>query len=184
MDLSKLPRLSETDKHAPQPPDPESLLDPQPADRPPVVSPMPAATVGPEAWFSIGIGVILLLMFPRFLQWASSRVLGTHFNEFVLSDGTIVPYPQVPTFWMDLGPTLFGIVLILEGVALVLARNRLVVWFAFVLTVAATAYNIGYLVMSYSTQGLALVSAFAGLFGVYIAMYQWRMLHPAAVYRA
>jgi hypothetical protein len=39
----------------------------------------------------------------------------------------------------------------------------------------ATAYNIIYLFMSYS-QGLAIVSAMAGLFGVYIAMYQWRTL--------
>lgn len=179
MDLSKLPRLSETDKQTPPPP--EQTLPPQQPVAPP---PMPAAAVGPEAWFSIGIGIILLLMFPRFLQWASSRVFGTNFNEFVTPDGIIVPYPQVPAFWMDLGPTLFGIVLILEGIAMILARSRSVVWFAFVLTVIATGYNIIYLFMSYSTQGLALISAFAGLFGVYIAMYQWRMLHPGAVYRA
>ena len=71
---------------------------------------------------------------------------------------------------------MFGIVLIVEGIALVLARKRAVVWGAFVLTVIATAYNIIYLITSYSQHGLALVSALAGLFGVYIAMYQWKML--------
>ena len=48
--------------------------------------------------------------------------------------------------------------------------------FAFCLTVVATAYNVIYLVMSFNRFGLALISAFAVAFGVYIAMYQWKLI--------
>lgn len=188
MDLSKLPRLSDTNKEqqqqrasapadlgqapgAPQYPQPVRATSAEPV------------TAGGDVWISLAVGVILLLMQPRFMQWISSRMFHTHFNEFVKPDGTIVPYPQVPEFWGDLGPTLFALVLILEGVALLFARNRAVVALAFGLTVLATAYNAIYVVMSYSTYGLALLSALAVVFGVYIARYQWTMLKSFATVR-
>jgi hypothetical protein len=177
MDISKLPRLSETGKHAPAPsPAPDS--EPQiPMAAP--VKPEPRS-IGADVWFSIAIGALILLMYPRFLQWVSSRVFGTHFNEFMLV-GKVVPYPQVPEFWSDLGTTSFGLMLIIEGVALALLRRRGVLIAAFGLTVVVTAYNLIYLVASFSKYGLALVSALAVIFGVYIAMYQWRMLQASKV---
>ena len=184
MDISKLPRMSETAKHAPSPPPPVDQASAQ-ATRP---EPAPVAyeepDAGPAIWISIAIGIILLLMYPRFLQWVSSELFGTHFNPFVKPDGTVVPYTQVPEFWADLGPTLFGVVLILEGMALALVRRRAVLWLAFTLTVLATAYNFGYLVASYAKYGLAIISAMAVVFGVYIAMYQWKLLRRRAIVRA
>src|SRR3954467_10313784 len=109
MDLSKLPKLSETPKPPPQEPTPA-----RPADPPP---PEPTS-VGLEAWISIAVGAFLLLIYPRFLQWLSHRLFGTHFNPFVDNAGNIVPYSQVPEFWGDLGPVLFGVVLILEGLVM------------------------------------------------------------------
>jgi hypothetical protein len=147
----------------------------------PAQAPEPLGAGG-DIWISIAVGVILLLMQPRFLLWVSSRIFHTHFNEFIKQDGsgTIVPYPQVPEFWGDLGPTLFALVLILEGIALAFSRNRAVLSLAFGLTVLATAYNAIYVVISYSTYGLALLSALAVVFGVYIARYQWTMLKAFA----
>jgi hypothetical protein len=170
MDLSKLPKLSDTPKR-----ETDATSAPTVARQ----SPMPAApAAGPEVWISIAVGVITLLIYPRFLQWSFSRLFSTPFNEFMKSDGSgmVVPYTQVPEFWSDLGITLFGIVLILEGIALVFARHTFVVWIAFVLTLGMVGYNLAYVVLSYSTYGLALVSAFAVAFGVYIAAYQWRLL--------
>jgi len=181
--MSKLPRLSETDRHAPPPPTSQSLPE---TGYPPQQQYVPEArAVEParffaDAWIGIAVGVIMLLMYPRFLQWVSSRVFGTHFNEFVLNDGTIVPYPKVPEFWGDLGPTSFAIVLIVEGVAMSLVRSRKVLLASFALTVIATAYNLIYLLMTYSTYGLPLVSALAVVFGVYMAMNQWKTIQATA----
>jgi hypothetical protein len=187
MDISKLPRMSETNKHAAPPPAPapaeREMQDPS-ARAAPVAETYEPVSPGPEIWLSIAIGSILLLMYPRFLQWVFSELFGTHFNPFVRPDGTIVPYPQVPEFWADLGVTLFAVVLIIEGVALAFSRRRAILWAAFVLTVSATVYNFAYLVTSYSKYGLAIISALAVVFGVYIALYQWKLLNRHAYARA
>src|SRR4051794_40132835 len=103
MDVSKLPRLSNTEPPAnseSSPPQPVAPVQTEPASNP------------ADVWISLAVGVIMLLMFPRFLQWVSSKLFHTNFVPFTMSDGTIVPYTQVPEFWGDLGPTLFAIVLI------------------------------------------------------------------------
>ena len=133
MDVSKLPKLSDTQKEqqAQAAAARDDALSATPSDGPTTqhraayeadASP---SSDGAEVWISIAVGAILLLMYPRFLKWVSSRLFGTHFDQFLLPDGTVVPYPQVPEFWGDLGPTLFGVVLIVEGIALMLARKRL-----------------------------------------------------------
>jgi len=165
MDLSKLPKLSET----PKPPAPQ----PPPAAEPPPPEP---ASAGLEAWLSIAIGAFLLLRYPRFLEWLSHRVFGTHFNPFVDAAGNVVPYSQVPEFWGDLGPVLFGIVLILEGLVMAFIRKPALVAVVLVLTAIATLYNLIYLIMSYGRYGLAPVSFLAVAFGFYICMYQWKYL--------
>jgi hypothetical protein len=128
-----------------------------------------------EAWITLALGLILLLMFPRFLQWGSSRLFGTHFDEYALN-GAIVPYPQVHDFWPDLGCTLFGLVLVLDGISIALSRWRVLIWVAFLFTLAATGYNLVYLIQSYSQYGLAIVSALGVAFGVYMLTTQWRAL--------
>jgi len=176
MDLSKLPRLSETDK---QTPPPQAQSDPAPALRPLTYeyAQPPALASAADAWINIAIGAILLLMNPRMLQWIGSRIFGSQFNEFMKPDGTVVPYPQVPEFWSDLGPTLFAIVLIAQGImTAALPRRRPILLAIFGLTVIATAFNFIYLITSYSTHGLAMVSALAVVFGVYMAIQQWSVL--------
>ena len=171
MDLSKLPKLSET----PKPPDPQPPASDPPPQRQNDYVPEPTS-VGLEAWLSIAVGAFLLLMYPRFLQWLSHRVLGTSFNPFLDSAGNIVPYSQVPAFWADLGPVLFGVVLILEGLVMAFIRRPALVMIVLTLTALATFYNLVYLVMSYGRYGLAPISFLAVAFGFYICMYQWKYL--------
>ncbi len=163
MDLSKLPKLSET----PKPPD----------NTPPATDPPPPepTSAGFEAWLSIAIGLFLLLMYPRFLQWLSHQLFGTYFGEITLNN-QVVSYTQIPEFWMDLGPVLFGLVFILEGLVMAFIRRPALIAICLALTALATLYNLIYLVASYSRFGLAPVSFLAVAFGFYICMYQWKYL--------
>ena len=148
-----------------------------------------------EAWISIGVGVILLLIVPTTLQYFSSKIFHTHFAPFgpyvdpenpsalqpkvdyiLYVDGSKVFYRDTLGFWSDLVVTAFALVLILDGILLVRRRSVGVLGFAFCLTVAATLGNLIYLVSTYSSSGLAWISALAVLFGGYIAISQWTML--------
>jgi hypothetical protein len=130
---------------------------------------------GAEVWLSVAIGALLLLMQPRLLQFLSHKLFGTFFSPFLDENNNEVPYTAQMAFWSDLGITLFAFVLILEGLAIAFARRRGVVALAFGLTVATTAYNLAYLVYTFSS-GVAILSAFAVAFGVYIAIFEWRLL--------
>lgn len=130
--------------------------------------------IGAEAWISVGLGVLLLFITPRLLQYLSHVAFGTFFSPYLL-DGKEVPYTAQMDFWSDLGITLFALVLILDGIILFAARKTWLVATAFALTVAATVYNFGYLLTTFSS-GIALISALAVLFGAYMAVQQWRIL--------
>lgn len=169
MDLSKLPKLSNTQEQKPLPPVDTPI-------NPPAEPVMVMSGVGlADAWISIGVGVFLLLWQPRFLQWLSSRLFHTAFNEFLDADGAVVPYQHVPEFWSDLGPTLFGVVLILDGL-LLFTRQRTLIWIAFMLTLITTLFNLCWAIGSYSKYSLAPISFLAVIFGGYIASSQWRLL--------
>jgi hypothetical protein len=136
----------------------------------------PDVGVGAEIWISVAVGALLLLMQPRLFQFLSHRLFGTFFSPYIDSQtGAEVPYTAQMDFWSDLGITLFALALILEGVAIGFARKRWVVKGAFGLTVLTTFYNLGYLVTTFG-RGIAILSAFAVAFGVYIALVQWKML--------
>jgi hypothetical protein len=199
MDISKLPRMSETSKHAPPPPPPPpppttTTTPQQPAS--PVVNAnqtqheprdgIPPAryaydnipSSGAEAWISIAVGVILTLMAPRIWQYTLSQLFGTSFTwTFSDAAGNPLPYTKSVFFWGDLAMALFAVVLVVEGVALGFARRRVLVAIALVLTVLTTLFNLGYIAwMMQGGYGLQIMSALAVAFGVYIAIYQKRML--------
>lgn len=189
MDLSKLPRLSNTERPAPSAePTPEG---PSPAaprtDAVPVVDyrypgVRPVATGrGPEAWISIGVGLIFLFVFPHFTQWWIHTVFHTKTVPSFLpitdsQTGAEIPYSKSDFFFNDLAIAFFAYALIVEGVALVLAgRNRPgVVMFAFVVTAAAVALNAWYLVSSFG-EGFPVVSAIAIVLGGYMLWFQWNL---------
>jgi hypothetical protein len=138
-----------------------------------------APGTGAEAWISIGVGLFLLLIQPRFALWLSSRLFHTHFNEFIDQNGTVVPYTQVPEFWSDLGPFLFALVLIFDGVVIAFVRRRAAIAFVLLLTVVTTLFNLIWLVASFAKYGLALISFLAVVFGAYTAFVQWKLLQSA-----
>lgn len=167
MDLSKLPKRT----NDVQPPAQHAGgFSPGPGPAPAE----PDASVKMDIWISAAVGTLSLLLYPRWLKWASSRVFGTPFDPFVKPDGTIVPYTQVPEFWADLGPTLFGVALLLDALVLLLARrNLLAVGMGMTLTALATVYNAVYIVASFGKYGLALASALAVIVGGMMLMAQW-----------
>lgn len=141
-----------------------------------------------EALISIGLGLFLLFMAPRFVQWASSRLFGTHFDEFGFKEEQVnaetglaeevtrtVPYHTVPEFWMDLGPAAFALVLILDGIVLALLRRKIPILITFVLTLVATGYNLVYVFATFASQGFAPFSFLAVLFGGMMLFYQWQV---------
>jgi hypothetical protein len=180
MDLSKLPKLSQT----PSPPVDTDTV-PQPSKSPPAIINYERrgqeASPLAEVWISIVIGLILLVMYPTMIKYVSSRLFGTAFAPFEL-DGTVIPYPKVyPQFWSDLCITAFAFVLILEGVALAMLRKRWIVMFAFGLTITTTLLNVGFVLATFATYGPPIVSLLASAFGGYIAIYQWRLLRSLMV---
>ncbi|MGD0542345.1 MAG: hypothetical protein ABSB33_12590 [Tepidisphaeraceae bacterium] len=183
MDLSKLPRLSKTSeaerldgRMPPSAIEPSAVESEPPAVVPYARSSQSAPAAGwSETWLSIGIGIFLLLYQPRFLQWLSSRLFHTYFNEFRDADSNIVPYQTLPEFWSDLGPTLFGFVLIIDGLVM-FTRRRGLYWAAFGLTIVSTAFNLVWCIGSYSKYGFAPISFLAVIFGGFIATAQWRLI--------
>ena len=186
MDMSKLPRMSDTQRqqqaHAAavaQPPPPPGTAQPAPV----MYKPVQAEGAGPEAWFSIAIGVIVLLLNGRFWQYFVARSSFTWtFND---AQGNPLAYTQTVFFWGDLAMVAYGIVLIVDGLVLAFARRPAALLAALTLTIVATLLNLGYLVAMMSMNfGLQLMPALAVAFGVYIAMSQWRMLQMVRAGRA
>jgi hypothetical protein len=176
MDISKLPKLSQSE---PPPPSPV-----EPADHRPIQFAPPNRVA--EVWISIAIGIILLLVTPHTLGYFSSRVFHTPFAPFadptrpyparcdfiLYDDGTKIFYRDTRDFWNDLVITAFAMVLIVDGILMVRARRAAVVMAGLLLTILATLGDLIYLVATFSS-GVAIISALAVVFGVYIAISQW-----------
>lgn len=179
MDLSKLPKLSNTPAPPPEVP---ASSDPANPPRPDILAryeqPV-AAGRGAEAWISIGVGVILLFAFPNFTLWWIHVVFHTKPPAFLpITDamtGAEIPYPKSVFFWSDLCVDLFAYALVVEGIALVFARRPGMVMFALAVTAAAVLLNLYYMIRSFG-EGFPLVSAIAVVFGGYMGFYQWRLL--------
>ena len=173
MDVSKLPRMSKTDT-----PKNESA---NPAPNPIAYQTLePTSSRGPEVWFSIGIGLILLLMFPHFTQWLIHAIFHTKLPSFLpitdVNTGAEIPYVKSDFFMNDLSISAFGYALIFEGIALLGFNRPGVVMLTLFVTTAAVLLNLWYLATSYSTQGLSIISAVAVLVGGYMMWYQWNLL--------
>lgn len=197
MDLSKLPKLSNT----PPPP-------PQPAETAPAAPAAPASAfcgacgkpVNPGARFCDGCGkplsaggeltapvveavlcliagLFLLFLAPRFLQWLLHVTFGAQWTwTFTDVDGSPITYPQSTFFWADLGPFAFSAVLILNAIVLLALRRRTVLMLMCGLTAAVAVYNLVYLVMTFSSAGFAPVSFLAAAFGGLMTAYLWRLI--------
>ena len=186
MDVSKLPKLSQ--KPTPGVPAPETV-----ATEPRAALPVPVVSIGGEAWISVGIGLLLLLLTPTSLAYFSSKVFHTKFEPFadptrpfpakcdfiLFTDGTKSFYRDTLNYWSDLVITVFALALILDGVVLAFFRKPGAVMFALTLTVLSTLANLVYLFTSFS-NGIAIWSAVAVIMGVYMAILQWTLFQSLA----
>jgi len=169
MDMSKLPRMSQT------PPPPPSQEQP-PQENPLGYAPAYAPAGGlAEAWISIAIGVILLFATTasRFIEYLTSSKFSWTFTD---ETGAPLPYRDSVFFWGDVAMFAFAVVLIADGLTL-LARRVVLMKIAFILTLIAIGLNLLYAVHMMSRgYGFQLWSALAVAFGVYIALHQWRVI--------
>src|SRR5262245_32114484 len=169
MDLSKLPKLSQTPSQTEQPaPEQSPAQEPDfckqcglplrkgarfcdacgsPTGALDYGTQRPAPGTAADAWISIALGVILLFIGPRLIQYLLSP--STFPQKWSFSDPTGAPlaYTQTVFFWGDIALTSFALVLIVEGIALMLGRRAWVVGGAFVLTTSVTFLNLIYVIV-------------------------------------
>jgi hypothetical protein len=190
MDMSKLPRMSQT---PPPPPSPAQTQADEPARaaRGVAAAPVdygayePAPSVA-EAWISIAIGLILLFIYPYFWQWLISLVSNYKPPFLPITDmntGAAIPYPQSIFFFSNLCIFAFALVLIVDGLIL-FTRRRGLLMFAFWFTALTAAMNF-FCIANETMQGrgFPIASALAFAFGVYIAIFQWKLLQSMRGFR-
>jgi hypothetical protein len=205
MDLSKLPKLSQT----PPPPAHDTSVDPASGKvelfcrcgaaitpgtkfcsncgasyaeatggieyRSAPVGP-PQVGMGAEAFISIAMGIILLLMAPRAWQWYLSRAtFATNYN-FTDGKGNPMAYTDTAFYWADLGILVFSIVLIFEGILMLLSKFKPLIMIGLVFTVLAVGLNLWVVAKTYGVIGFQILNALAAAFAVYIAIYQIALL--------
>jgi hypothetical protein len=182
MDISKLPKMSKTVENQPPADDAGSS--------PPAMSPgyravseeeyrrLKAVEIGfAEAWISIGLGLILLFVFPNTIKYTFSPAAFQQDHPVVDPQGNTIPYLQTVIFLGDLGITVFAGALIIEGIVLAAARKAGPLYFAFALTVLAAIFNVFATWRYYSILGeLPIVCAVGVVVLGYMAMTQWRLI--------
>lgn len=194
MDLSKLPKLSQT----PTPADAQmSSADPPSHDRasPPTPAPMidhrsverASAGIGAEVWISLVVGILLLLIGRNFAVYVSDTLAGRTFHTHVTWQagpqiGQEVAYWDLSggTSWTEAGLFVFGLALVIEAIMLMAVFSRFphkapLAWAALAVTTLATVLNLYVSVLVLSKGLIPLMSGLAVAFGGYMAAYQWRL---------
>lgn len=142
-----------------------------------------------EIWISVGIGVIILLLYPNTLKYAYARATGTTPQIYpdptrpypakadfkLYTDGRKEFYQDLVDFWSDLVITAFAFVLILDGLVPAITSRRGPNTLVMALTLLVVLANLYFLLMTFS-QGIALMSALAVLIGGYLLMMQFQRL--------
>ena len=190
MDVSKLPRLSETKPPEPAPPHPGA-----PASQPPASAPSrpvdyrgyagadDRAVVGAEIWFSLIIGLVLVLYTGQFGKYLIAKSTGHEYHTNVTwtsgpNEGQEVPYTQLEggTFYSDSSIFFFGVAILIGAVAQfagVFLRKRGFAWFSLVFTALATLYCLIAAAMIYQTGILPLMTLLCVAFGGFAVIYEW-----------
>jgi hypothetical protein len=193
VDLSKLPRLSSSEK----PPAPPSTQQPsQPAGEPKNVAAFPPPItnnyrqgIGPEVWIGVAVGLLLIAISRHFPAYVFDRLTGRPYHTGItfVSDGTEVPYPQVEGFAMlsDAAVFSFGVAMVAEALLLLLAVMasgivmRAAMILAICLTLAATLFNLFVSIKLLQADVMPQLSGLAVLFGGYMVFEQFRTLRSA-----
>jgi hypothetical protein len=196
MDLSKLPKLSDTRAAGgPVPGEPDRPMDPTP------VEPLPApvayrhpATVGPpgigaDIWISTIVGLLFLSLGFTFARFLGAKLAGHPFHTNINWQtgpltGQEVAYFDLEgyTAWMEMGVFLFGVTLLVEAVSktAIALRPGIVTRTLLMLAMALTAVTIGlnlYACMLLQKIGLTpIMSGLAVAFGGWVLYDEYQTL--------
>jgi hypothetical protein len=152
-----------------------------------------------EAFFSIAVGLFLMMIAPNGIKYLSASMSGKPFTPYLhpSEPGVYVDFlrfqdmtTQVITdykyrdlfdaYWSDMSITAFALALILEGIVLAIVRKRWAILMTALIIAGATIFNLWYLVASFTrvspitrqTYGFPPMSALAVIFGVVMTGYQ------------
>lgn len=173
MDLSKLPRLSDTP--------------PPPQEQAPQAAFASSPPVSGIVWFNIIVGLLLILLGRNFGHFLLSKATGQPFHTgFDWGPGERigeVPYFELAgyTAHTEAGMFLFGVAVLLEaGVVIMLAKRPAsaspFLRVTLVLTFVATLWNLYVVALLLKAGMLPTMSLLAVAFGGYIVLDQWRLL--------
>ena len=154
-----------------------------------------------EAFLSIAIGVVLLMIAPGGTKLLSAKLAGRPYLPYLhpTDAGVWVDYIRYidpntgavladykyrdlfDQYWSDIVVTAFAFTLILEGFVIALVRNKWVNLVCGLLIVAVTVLNLWYVMASFTRispitkapYGLPMISVLAVIFGVVMAGYQF-----------
>lgn len=173
MDPSKLPKISNT-----PPPGPEN---------PPVEGPQ--LTIGFDIWFNLMIGLLLIGLGFSFARFLAAQMTGQPFHTNVTwaqgpHAGQEVAYFDLQGFtaWSDMGVFFFGLILLFEAAAKIIATlhpgplSRSLLGLAMALTLLTTALNLYVCARLLSVGIIPLISGLAVAFGGWIIAEEWRVL--------
>lgn len=193
MDLSKLPRLSETDKHAP-PPAPAAELSTAPVSTAPPQAVQPVTysasnfDISGQVWLSVVLGIVFMFMGGTFARFALAKITGQPFHTGVTwqvgpKAGQEVDYFDLEgyTAYTDTAIFLFGLAMVLEAGMLVVARKntpatRAFVALAMAISALMTLLNIILAGALFQIGITPFVSFLAAAFGAYMTATEWKML--------
>ncbi len=185
MDISKLPKLSETRKHEPGAA-PRDAPQPHPSAVPiPTAQPVPArveAPPGPEVFINVIIGLLLVYMGWPVFDYLIHRVTGRPFGHPVFdATGNPIEYTKSVFIWINGGVALFGLALIAYAL-LGRSRSGTMAWTVLLLLAVSGAVNVYAVIGSMNVIGLQILPVLCGAFAIYLSMYQWarvRLRHSA-----
>ena len=194
MDMSKLPRLSQSQSPPPAPGAPTDPVNYEPPVRPGQAAPAgtptlnyerPAAGAGAEVYISLAIGLILMLVGRQFGTYLISRITHEAFHTGVNwmagpNAGQEVGYWDLEGFtaWTDASLWLFGLTLVFDAIILYAAGGKRVwlVALGFALTVGVCAFNAFVCAKLFNAGITPIMSLMALAFGIYMAIYQKGLL--------
>ena len=193
MDLSKLPKLSDTRSQTPPagPSDqPVAESRPTPVDHASIPRYQPG--LGADIWISLCIGILLCYLGGTFGHYAMAKITHRPYHTGLTWDsdgpggkaGDEIAYFNEPGFtaWSDMGIFLFGLILLFDAAAKAMvalrpgtpARAALTV--AILLTVVGIVLNMVACAKMFSVGITPLLSGFAVAFGGWILIDHWNAL--------
>ena len=182
MDLSKLPKLSNSSEVAP----------PSPVETTPPAQNFQHSSrvaIGAEIWVSLIIGLIMLFLGRNFAHFSVATISGKEFHTGVNwtagpKEGQEVAYFELSghTAWTEMGLFFFALVLLVDASLLLLnavvlkGKNSTVVMLAMQLTFLALVVNGIAAVLVFSDGIIPILSALALAIAGWILADQYRML--------